>query len=307
MEREVLITGGYGFLGRAIARKLKTNGCHVSGIGNGRWDDYEAKFHGFDQWLDAPVTMSSLATLNVKFDLIVHCAGNGSVGYSLSNPLQDFKKTVEGTAELLEYMRLNNPSARMVYPSSAGVYGTKPDVRIEESAPLNPISPYGYHKKVAEELSESYSRSYGLRISVIRFFSIYGPGLTKQLLWDAAQKLLSSQENAVFWGTGDETRDWIYIDDATDLICRAAQFEEPFAIVNGAGGNRITVRETLEILRTSLGSHKQIIFNNNVKAGDPRYYHADVTSLLRLDWKPKVPLVDGIREYAMWYKGHMHG
>lgn len=306
MDKSVLITGGYGFLGRAAASMFKSLGCRVFGIGNGRWDTSEARSHGFDQWLDATVTMSGLLTLNQKFDVIVHCAGNGSVGYSLTNPLQDFKKTVEGTAELLEYVRLNNHSARIVYPSSAGVYGAKPDAPIKETDSLNPISPYGYHKRLVEELCESYSRGYGLNISIIRFFSIYGPGLTKQLLWDASNKLLSAQADVVFWGTGGETRDWIYIDDSTKLIRYAAECTDPFTIINGARGVRITVREVLESLRDELDSDVNITFNNKVRTGDPVYYHADITKVSQLGWTPDVSLPEGIKRYAAWFKGLHH-
>ncbi len=167
----ILITGGYGFLGRATASKFKSLRYRVVGIGNGRWDLSEARAYGFDKWLDANVSLSSLLTLDEKFDVIIHCAGNGSVNYSLTYPLQDFKKTVESTADLLEYVRLNNKSALIIYPSSAGVYGKKNDSPIKESDTLNPISPYGYDKRIVEELCESYSRSYGLRIAIIRFFS----------------------------------------------------------------------------------------------------------------------------------------
>ena len=307
MNKSVLITGGFGFLGKAAASKFKLCGYNVFGIGNGRWDSHEFNSHGFDGWLDATVSMSSLASLNQKFDVIVHCAGNGSVGYSLTNPLQDFKKTVDGTAELLEYVRLSNSAARLVYPSSAGVYGSKPDVPIKETDPLNPISPYGYHKRAAEELCESYARTYGLNVSIIRFFSIYGPGLTKQLLWDASNKLLSSQDEVVFWGTGEETRDWIYIDDATELIIRAAQISETVNIINGASGIRVTVRDTIELMRDALGSQATIAFNNIVKEGDPRFYNADTSATQKWGFISKTPLAEGIQKYASWYKDYHHG
>jgi UDP-glucose 4-epimerase len=303
MSNIVLVTGGYGFLGRATASMFKSRGYRVFGIGNGRWDAAEAQLHGFDTWLDAPVSMSGLLTLNQAFDIIVHCAGNGSVGYSLTNPLQDFKKTVEGTAELLEYVRLNNSTAQIVCPSSAGVYGAKSDEPIKITDPLNPISPYGYHKKIAEELCESYSNSYNLNIVIIRFFSIYGPGLTKQLLWDASNKLLSAKNSKVqFWGSGNETRDLINIDDATNLILKASQCKNRFSIFNGASGLRITVREILEILRDELGASANIEFNKIVRAGDPLFFHADISSANCLGWSAAVNIRDGIRQYVKWYK-----
>lgn len=302
MVKTVLITGGYGFLGRATALMFKAQGFRVVGIGNGRWDYSESSSFGFDAWLDARVTMSGLLTLKESFDVIIHCAGNGSVGYSLSNPLQDFMKSVEGAAELLEYVRLKNPEALVIYPSSAGVYGAKDDAPINELDVLQPISPYGYHKKIVEELCESYSRTYGLKIAIIRFFSVYGPGLTKQLLWDASSKLVARTDHAIFWGTGDETRDWINIDDATALIRHISSDSEAYKVVNGACGIRITVREVLEILRIELGSSVKIKFNNTVRGGDPRFYHADVSKAHELGWRPRISLCEGVKRYAKWFK-----
>jgi UDP-glucose 4-epimerase len=301
----VLITGGFGFLGRAVARKLKKLGFRVIGLGRGHWAPEEAQARGFDVWLNAGVTLSSLMTLKENFDLIVHCAGNGSVGYSLTNPLQDFNKTVQSTMDLLEYVRLTKSGALIIYPSSAGVYGAKADAPIKETDDLNPISPYGVHKRVAEELLASYVRNFGVKVAVIRFFSIFGPGLTKQLLWDACVKLRSAGESpAIFWGTGEETRDWIFSDDAADLIVAVSKKDHSYTILNGAGGVRTTVKETLTELRHALNRNVEFEFNNMVREGDPRFYHADVSKSVALGWKPSISLAEGIARYVTWLVSH---
>lgn len=297
----VLVTGGYGFLGRAVARRFAAQGWRVIGLGRGHWAPEEARRHGFDSWLDAGVSLSSLMTLKERFELVVHCAGNGSVGYSMSHPLQDFHKTVQGTADLLEYLRLSASEALLVYPSSAGVYGARPDAPIREDDPLTPISPYGVHKRIAEELLASYAHTYGTRVAIIRFFSIYGPGLTKQLLWDASARLREAGSGeAVFWGTGQETRDWISSDDAAALVAAVARTSAPFQILNGASGRRVTVQQTLALLRDALGSPARITFNNQVRAGDPRFYHADIERALATGWAPRTSLVEGLQSYAGW-------
>lgn len=302
VQRIALVTGGYGFLGRAVARKLKQHGYRVVGVGHGRWASDEALTHGFDVWLTAPVSLSSLMTLNEPFDLVVHCAGSGSVGYSQTNPLQDFNRTVNSTADLLEYLRLNESRALLVYPSSAGVYGAKDDTPIKESDAPNPISPYGFHKKIAEDLLASYSRNFGTRVAIIRFFSIYGPGLTKQLLWDASVRLSTAQDEAVFWGTGEETRDWIHLADATELIAKLADSAALFSVVNGATGARVTVETVIHMLRDALGVDAKIMFNGVTKPGDPRFYLADVSRLRDLGLAPTVTLADGLERYARWFK-----
>jgi UDP-glucose 4-epimerase len=302
MQKTVLITGGYGFLGRAVARKLKPAAWRVVGIGRGRWGPEEALAHGFDTWLDASISLASLMTLDEQFDLVVHCGGNGSVGYSLEHPLQDFEKTVQGSIELLEYLRLTKSGARLVYPSSAGVYGAKKDAPIAIGDASNPISPYGYHKRIVEQLMESYSRSYGIKVGIIRFFSIYGPGLTKQLLWDAGTKLRDRNGSvALFWGTGEETRDWIGSDDAAELVLAMANAAQDFLIVNGAAGERTTVRETVRLLKQAMGVDTEVRFNGIVREGDPRFYHADISGALALGWKPALPFRQGIAQYADWF------
>jgi UDP-glucose 4-epimerase len=313
MQQTVLITGGFGFLGRAVAHKFKQLDYRVVGIGRGRWGPEEALAHGFDVWLDANVSLSSLMNLKERFDLVVHCGGNGSVGYSLANPLQDFAKTVQGTVELLEFLRVTESKALLVYPSSAGVYGAKEDTPIKETDSLNPISPYGYHKRMAEELLESYSRSYGIRVVVIRFFSIYGPGLTKQLLWDASSKLRAAENaEAIFWGTGEETRDWIHVEDAASLMLHLAKrtvaLAEPanMQVINGASGIRVTVREILTHLAAALRSSAEIRFNGVIRAGDPRFYHADVTQLRASEWLPSVSLDQGLANYAAWMEIYLN-
>lgn len=305
MEKTILITGGFGFLGRAAAQKFKQLGHRVIGIGHGGWAPQEALAYGFDMWMDADVNLSSLMTLPVRFDLVVHCAGNGSVGYSLTNPLQDFNKTVQSIVELIEYMRLIKSDALLVYPSSAGVYGAKDDTPIKECDTLNPISPYGYHKMITEYLLRSYSKTYGIRVAIIRFFSIYGQGLTKQLLWDASTKILASKDGvAIFSGTGAETRDWINSEDAAELLCLVSKTTEDFSVINGACGVRVTIKETLEMLQRFLRADIKITFNGDVRKGDPHFYHADVSKALAMGWKPSTPITKGIRNYASWFIAH---
>ena len=299
----VLVTGGYGFLGRAVARRFKRQGWRVLGIGHGRWAPEEAQAHGYDAWLDAGVNLSSLMSLRERIGLIVHCGGNGSVGFSLSNPLEDFSKTVTGTAGLLEFMRLSDSKALLIYPSSAAVYGSKPDRPIVETDALEPISPYGVHKKIVEELLASYSKNYGTRVAVIRFFSIYGPGLTKQLLWEASMKLRAAKgAPAVFWGTGEETRDWLSSDDAAELIWAVGHLHEPFTILNGGSGRRTTVRDTLTLLNDELSTGSSLVFNDLVREGDPRFYHANIDRARALNWSSAVSLESGIRGFVSWLR-----
>lgn len=303
MKQSVLITGGAGFLGRAVAREYQSLGWRVIGIGHATWTSDAATAAGYAAWHSANVDTAGLSELEGEFDVVVHCAANGSVPYSLAHPLEAFQRTVQTAAEVLEFCRTRLTPPMVVYPSSAAVYGAAPDQPLAESAPSNPVSPYGYHKRMTEDLLECYARYCGVRAAVIRFFSIYGPGLDKQLLWDAATKLCADSGQATFWGTGEETRDWIHVSDAARLIIEASHLAEPFSVINGGSGQRVTVQETLTILRSQLDSRSEIAFNGVVRPGDPRHYHADITRATQMGWTPVVALQDGFKEYAEWFRG----
>ena len=112
--KSVLITGAHGFLGRYVARCFKECGYRVVGIGYGQWSSAKYGVYGIDDWLEAAIELGSLLTLKSRPDVIVHCAGSGSVGFSIQYPMQDFQMTVDSTLAVLEYMRLDCPDARLV-------------------------------------------------------------------------------------------------------------------------------------------------------------------------------------------------
>ena len=300
--KTVLVTGAYGFLGRNIAAAFKSMGWRVLAVGHGEWSSDEYRGFGINQWVRSDITLEALNLFPGDIDLIVHCAGSGSVGYSLQQPMDDFQKTVDSTLAVLEYMRLHQPAAKLVYPSSAAVYGQQDNRPIREDEPLTPVSPYGCHKKIAEELCASYAGSFGLNITIVRFFSIYGEGLRKQLLWDACARLASETGKLEFFGTGEETRDWLHISDAVSLIALLARTGDSFVIINGAGGVKVTIREILTTLARQFGRTEPICFNGAGRPGDPHFYHADITRALNLGWKPSVFLAEGAASYVRWFK-----
>ncbi|MEQ7800902.1 SDR family oxidoreductase [Pedobacter sp. ASV1-7] len=301
--KRVLITGAYGFLGRHTARKFKDSGCHVTGIGHGKWYLEEYTKWGIDTWLESTITFESLMNINERFDIIVHCGGSGSVAFSHSNPYEDFQKSVQSTLSLLEYIRLQAPKCKFIYPSSPAVQGNLQDLPIQENIISNPISPYGFNKKIAEELCLSYRNNYDLDIGIIRFFSIYGKGLQKQLIYDACKKIVTTNvDEIIFFGTGKETRDWINVEDAGALIVKFSDAFVGWDVVNGASGVRTEIQEILRLVAIQFDRPLKITFNGVTREGDPKYFWADMTHTLTYDWNPKVVLADGIAEYVEYFK-----
>lgn len=304
MNSTVLITGGAGFVGQAVALEYARRGWFVIGIGHSLWTSEEAKRAGYSIWHGASVDTAGLSRITAPVDVVVHCAANGTVPYSMTHPLDSFRRTVQTTAEVLDYCLGMHKMPIVVYPSSAAVYGAAPDEALTETAPSNPVSPYGYHKRMTEDLLASYAYHGGPRAAVIRFFSIYGAGLNKQLLWDASMKLTSGAPSVTFWGTGGETRDWIHVTDAARLVAAAAQLDAPFTVLNGGSGQRSTVYDSLNLLREQLGSESGIEFNGAMRTGDPRHYLADITRTTAIGWEPQVTLREGFKEYATWFKAN---
>lgn len=299
--KNVLITGTYGFLGRNVAKEFKSAGYHVVGIGHGKWYEDEYSKWGINEWYETTITFEALLNINKKFDLIVHCGGSGSVGFSHDNPYEDFQKSVQSTLSLLEYIRLQAPNCKFVYPSSPAVQGNLGNVPIKEDMSATPVSPYGFHKKIAEELCLSYHKNFHIDIGVIRYFSIYGNGLKKQLLWDACRKI-SQADEVTFFGTGKETRDWIHVTDAASLLRIFSEKLGGFEIINGGSGTSVQIDKVISLICKYFGKQVNVKFNGTAKEGDPVYFWADNSKALELNWRPKVNLESGLENYVAYFK-----
>jgi len=302
--KRVIVTGGAGFLGSRVAKHFFSKGYEVYGVGHGeikRTDHAQS----FAVWSNSAVTIESLKALRVVPDFIVHAGGGGSVGASLQDPRKDFLRTLDATSSCLEFIRKEAPEALLVYPSSVAVHGQHGQEPIIISDQVSPVSPYGWHKLMAEQLCTVYKNHFNVRTAVIRFFSIYGEGLKKQLLWDASQKLSGDHPSAEFFGTGDEVRDWLHVDDAVRLIEVLCESRNPPTLVNGGTGVGHSTSQVLTLLKESLKSEMEIVFSGKGRTGDPAYYVASPGEEISLGWYPKVDLRSGIQRYAEWYRSQV--
>jgi UDP-glucose 4-epimerase len=301
MAELALVTGAYGFVGRHVARALAARGAHVVGIGHGSWGRDEWRRWGVAEWHTADVTVETLITYAGEPDVVFHCAGSGSVAFSMTHPQQDFQRTVGSTLAVLEYLRVQRPAARLVIPSSAGVYGVATQMPIATGDALQPASPYGVHKKMAEDLCRSYGHHFGVRSALVRLFSVYGIGIRKQLLWDACSKL--SRHETGFAGTGLETRDWLHVEDAAQLMLVAALHASAHCpVVNGGVGEAVCIRDVVALIATRLGAGDSPTFSGHSRAGDPTHYQADVSGALAWGWAPQRDRITEMNAYADWFK-----
>lgn len=298
------ITGANGFIGRNLSRHLAMRGHSIVGLGHGHLTDQEVAGRGLKGWLNSSVSAPSLELLRSQYGLpevVFHLAGGSAVAASLRAPHEDFERTVQSTAVLLEWLRLESPDTALVFVSSGAVYGANHAGPIAEWNVPAPYSPYGFHKYCAELLVQQYACNYNLPAAIVRLFSVYGPGLRKQLLWDVAQRLRTNPARLELGGTGEELRDWLYIDDAVELLVLASEWAvRTVPVVNGGTGIGTSVRVTVEALVQALGCKTERVFTGRVRAGDPRNLVADTSHSSSLGFHPRVSLSTGMRHTAEW-------
>lgn len=303
MTPRVFVTGAAGFLGRHIAQHMAQEGFAVAGIGHNSWRNAEWRSWGIDEWHSTSISLSSLRNLSQRTgepSIIFHCAGSGSVAFSLTYPYEDFKRTVDTTAQVLEFARTLSEKPKVVYPSSAAVYGFSNVSPLVESMLPSPLSPYGAHKHMAELLCKNYARQWKIPIAIVRFFSLYGAGLCKQLLWDAACK--ARDNSFTFFGSGEEQRDWLHISDATKLMHLAARNASISApVVNGGTGKGTAISEVLRFIGQSWPTPREPVFTGQAKAGDPVHLVAEPTLAAKWGFSPAVGLKQGLKQYLQWF------
>ncbi|MFD0671324.1 NAD-dependent epimerase/dehydratase family protein [Cohnella sp. GCM10027633] len=305
MDKVVLVTGGMGFIGSYVAAEYAERGWKVVLLGH-VGQSYPKPASARLTVIPCDVTLDNLIAYAGQPDVIVHCAGSGSVNDSLREPLLDFEKSVRTTTHVLEYCRLHSPGTRIVFPSSAAVYGNASGTCMPEETPLQPVSPYGVHKLLAEQLCKSYANYFGLRIAIVRMFSVIGRGLKKQLLWDACVKV--KNRDYLFYGTGDEVRDWIHATDAAALLYVAAgKASEACPVVNAGSGKGVKVRDVLLFLFAQMGCVARPQFSNGARKGDPNHYVADISRATGWGWAPKMDVVDCIEDYIEWIERDVNG
>ncbi len=277
-----LILGANGFIGSALVSELKNQGYPVQSFF--RKDDLESAF-------------------KLKPDVCINAAGLGSVLLSVQNPELDKAANLEWPRKVLNVVKKTSPSTKFVNLSSGAVYGHSIDGALSEKAALNPVSPYGEHKKSSEELLLNAFQQGNLKTVSARIFSAYGPGLKKQLFWDLAQKLKNNSELVHLHGTGSECRDFIYIEDLVNalvLISQNASFEGE--AINVGSGLTTSIREAATLLADVAGWKGRLQFDLQSRSGDPAKTLADISTLKQWGFLPKTSLKKGLQNYVQWLR-----
>ena len=299
---KILITGNEGFIGKHLECHLKKRQADIYGWDRAGITKNGEEFASNRILLKEEDVLRELSEINPNF--IIHCAGNADVGNSVKMPRYDMESNYITTHNLLFSMKtLSMRQCRFVLLSSAAVYGNPTNLPISENSEKAPLSPYALHKQLAEETCLFMNKNYGLDTKIARIFSAYGPGLKKQIFWDMYQKIKNTGKLSL-WGSGLESRDYIFIDDlirAIDLVMFKAPDNE--IVYNVANGEEITIREAAECFARCMGiGCGNISFMGIRREGEPVNWRADVSKLVALGYQKEVPFKEGVQRYIDWIR-----
>jgi len=298
-SRRILITGARGFIGSHASTYFQTRGWEVLGI-----DVPGGVTTSPFQYMLLPDAAFPEMVRQFKPSAVLHAAGSASVPFSVKNPQADRVANVDLTKYVIDTTIKQAPSAKFVLLSSAAVYGNPNKLPIPEQAPVNPISPYGLHKHLAECLVMEAARTNRLQAASVRIFSAYGEGLRRQVLWDFTRKVLGG-ESPVLMGSGRESRDFIHVEDVVAGIeCVLRQAAMQGETYNLASGTETAIadlaRSILSNIRPDLVS--ALRFSGTDMPGMPQNWCAEIERLRSLGFRPGISITEGVRRYVEWAK-----
>jgi UDP-glucose 4-epimerase len=241
-----------------------------------------------------------------KFDYCINASGSANVGFSFNNTILDRELNVSNIQNILDAIKDTNRECGLINFSSAAVYGNPAHLPVSENAETVPLSPYGKHKLESEKILKEAAQN-KFKTCSLRVFSAYGPTLHKQLFWDIFQKSRTGSKISLF-GTGDESRDFIFISDlvkAVDCVMNKATFKGE--VYNVASGVETTIREAASLFLSFLGDDFSSEFSGQAKQGDPLNWRADISKLISLGFKPMTTLSAGLRQTAHEYVSVQQG
>jgi UDP-glucose 4-epimerase len=299
----VLVTGGAGFIGSHLVRRLVAEGTEVTVV-----DDLSAPsaqpVPAGVTWhrvrLPDPALRSIVA--EGRFDRVFHLAGAAYVPPSIDDPSADLDNNAAVTLDVLESVRRGSPGTPVVYTSSAAVYGSPTVLPISEETPILPVSPYGVSKYAAEQYVSLYARLHGLRTASLRLFSVFGPGQRKQVVFDLLAKLAADPDRLEVIGAGTEMRDFIFVDDvvaaALQVMSRGPLAGEVYNVASGTG---VTIRELVGHVIGVTGLAPTVRYTGEVRPGDALHWVGDISRLKALGFSPAVSVEAGVRRIAEWF------
>jgi UDP-glucose 4-epimerase len=305
-----LITGGAGFIGSTLANHLsKENSVIViDDLSMGKEENLlESENLRF---INGSVTDNKLMDdilSNNKFDYIFHLAAIASVADSVERPVETHQVNFESVLLLLELIKKNQKDLkRLVFSSSAAIYGDEPTLPKQEESVIRPLTPYAVDKFAAEQYVLDYYHLYGIPTSAVRFFNVYGPNQNPEspysgvisILVDRYKKLQSGMETQfTLFGDGSQSRDFVFVEDVIQALLLVASKEEALGKQFNVGtGNALELNELIKVIDETLNITLPISYEAS-RDGDIKDSVADISRLKSLGFKPNFSIHEGMKKY----------
>lgn len=307
-NKNILITGGYGFIGFNLVKKLLPHNPKQIIILDNLSNSDTSNFLNHNtniSHINSNIINIDQLSISSKIDIIFHLAAQTSVPSSVENPYSDFETNIIGSYKLLEFARINQVK-EFIFASSGGtVYGEPKIFPTPEDYPLYPISNYGASKAAFEMYLNSYSHLYGIKMTSLRLGNIFGPGSNHGVIFDFFIKLQNNRLQLEILGDGKQEKSYLYIHDCVDAILIAcAREHEDFQIYNLANPISTTVNKIATIVCNLLEVNPKINYTGGKRGwkGDVAKGLLDINKILQLGWSPKHSIEDGIAKYIEWLK-----
>lgn len=298
---KTLVTGGAGFIGFHLCKKLSDSTSNLTiydNLSSGKMEN--VKHLPNAHFIKGDILDLKKLLSQEKSDLIFHLAAQVVVPYSMENPIEDFETNARGTLNVLEKARKDD--ARIVFASSAAVYGNTTKLPTPESYGFSPDSCYGLSKVVGEQYCNMYSKQYGLDVTILRFANVYGPRC-HGVIEDFLDKISRNPAKLEIIGSGLQSRDFVHISDVVDALILSATSDvalgETFNI--GFGKTTKIIDLAKKILKILGLSDKTVITTTNVPwHGDIKTIWFDISKVKKvLKWWPKISLEDSLKELTL--------
>ena len=310
--KNVLVTGGYGFIGSHVVDELVKNNYNVTVVDNmstGKLSNLShinnLKVNLIQDEFDSMRILSMVR--DGKFYYVMHLAANASVPFSVERPVETNNNNVTKTLLLLEACRVGKIK-KFVFSSSSSVYGNNVVFPTAEDSKKNPISPYALQKSIIEEYCKLYYELYGLKSVCLRYFNVFGPrqagsGPYANVISSWCEKAIKHNEIRVD-GEGKAFRDFIHVHDVAKANLLAANSEIPFGCYNIGSGQTIQISEILKVFQQVFSSVK--VVNAPQRQGDPERTQAEITLAKQyLGFSPSFVTKDTFISTFNWYKGNV--
>ncbi|RIM55579.1 NAD-dependent epimerase/dehydratase family protein [Staphylococcus capitis] len=309
---KALITGGAGFIGSHLAEKLTNEGIDVYIIDNLSTGSLEnIPFIDNERFYFKDITDYNFVTTLIKqeqFEYIFHLAAMVSVVETIEKPISSNEINICATINLLESTRKwNHNIKKMIFASSAAVYGDLPDLpKSVTVSKVAPLSPYAIQKYAGEQYTLIYNHLYQVPSVCLRFFNIYGPKQNPNSDYSGVLSILNSKfinrETFTFYGDGKQTRDFVYIDDLISAIWMVANSEKiNGSIFNVGNGIQTSLKEVFKSFEDAFGYSIPYSFKEP-RLGDIKHSYADITQLKQLGYSPTFTIHRGINAYVTYSK-----